>query len=159
MAVSLAVGFKRWFHQWGSPKWFYERSLVWSKWLGLIALLCIPVGLVWGLLFAPSDYQQGHSFRIIYLHVPAAVLAQSCYMMMAAAGLVSLVWKMKVADVVLKCAAPIGAAFCFLALFYGRRLGKAHLGYMVGLGCAPDVDVDSIVSLLWHHCAGVGHSG
>lgn len=128
MSGSAVSSFKRWFHQWGSPKWFYERSLVWSKWLGWIALICISTGLVWGLLFAPSDYQQGHSFRIIYLHVPAAVLAQSCYIMMAVAGLVSLVWKMKVADVVLKCAAPIGASFCFLALFTGAVWGKPTWG-------------------------------
>ncbi len=125
---NLIVGFKRWFHQWGSPRWFYERSWIWSKWLGLIALLCLPVGIVWGLVFAPEDYQQGNSFRIIYLHVPAAVLAQSCYMIMAAAGLVSLVWKMKVADVILKCAAPIGASFCFLALFTGAVWGKPTWG-------------------------------
>ncbi|WP_020410390.1 heme ABC transporter permease [Hahella ganghwensis] len=120
--------FKRWFHQWGSPKWFYERSLVWSRWLGLIALLCIPTSIIWGLFFAPADYQQGNSFRIIYLHVPAAVLAQSCYVLMAIAGLVGLVWKMKVADVVLKSAAPIGASFCFLALFTGAVWGKPTWG-------------------------------
>ncbi|OZG71047.1 heme ABC transporter permease [Hahella sp. CCB-MM4] len=120
--------FKRWFHQWGSPKWFYERSLVWSRWLGVIALVCIPAGILWGLLFAPEDYQQGNSFRIIYLHVPAAVLAQSCYVLMAAAGFVGLVWKMKVADVVLKSAAPIGASFCFLALFTGAVWGKPTWG-------------------------------
>jgi len=122
------VKFKRWFHHWGSPKWFYERSLVWSKWLGLVALTLIPTGIIWGLLFAPADYQQGNSFRIIYLHVPAAILAQSCYMLMAVAGVVSLVWKMKVADVILKCAAPIGASFCFLALFTGAVWGKPTWG-------------------------------
>ena len=122
------VKFKRWFHQWGSPKWFYERSQVWSKWLGLVALILIPTGIIWGLLFAPADYQQGNSFRIIYLHVPAAILAQSCYMLMAAAGVVGLVWKMKVADVILKSAAPIGASFCFLALFTGAVWGKPTWG-------------------------------
>ncbi|MBU6955017.1 MULTISPECIES: heme ABC transporter permease [unclassified Hahella] len=120
--------FKQWFHRWGSPKWFYERSLVWSFWLGWGAMILLPIGIVWGLAFAPQDYQQGNSFRIIYLHVPAAILAQSCYMIMAVAGFVSLVWRMKMADVVLKCAAPIGASFCFLALFTGAVWGKPTWG-------------------------------
>lgn len=120
--------FKRWFHQWGSPRWFYERSQRWSFWLGWLSLIFIPVGLTWGLAFAPQDYQQGNSFRIIYLHVPAAALAQSCYLLMAIAAVVGLVWKMKVADMVLKCAAPIGASFCFLALFTGAVWGKPTWG-------------------------------
>ncbi len=120
--------FKRWFHQWGSPKGFYERSQRWGFWLGLAALILIPAGLVWGLLFAPQDYQQGHSFRIIYFHVPAAMLAQSAYVFMAVAGLVVLVWRMKVAEMMLKSAAPIGATFCFLALFTGAVWGKPTWG-------------------------------
>lgn len=120
--------FKRWFHQWGSPRWFYERSFVWGRWLGVIAAVMLPAGLVWGLLFAPQDYQQGNSFRIIYLHVPAAMLAQSCYLMMAVAAVVTLVWRMKMADMVVKCAAPIGASFCFLALFTGAVWGKPTWG-------------------------------
>ena len=128
MTGQMIKGCKRWFHQWGSPKWFYERSQVWSKWLGWIALVCIPAGLIWGLLFAPEHSEQGNSYRIIYLHVPAAALAQTCYMLMAVAGLVSLVWRIKVADVVLKSAAPIGASFCFLALFTGAVWGKPTWG-------------------------------
>ncbi|KZY86748.1 heme ABC transporter permease, partial [Oleiphilus sp. HI0072] len=81
-----------------------------------------------GLAFAPPDYQQGNSFRIIYLHVPSAILAQSCYMMMASAALVSLVWRMKIADIFISSAAPIGAAFTFLALFTGAVWGKPTWG-------------------------------
>jgi heme exporter protein C len=53
-----------------------------------------------GLAFAPEDYQQGNSFRIIYVHVPASILAQSCYMLMAIAGAIGLIWKMKMAHVI-----------------------------------------------------------
>ena len=80
------------FHKFGSPKWFYELSTRILPWFMVIGVLLLIVGTVWGLAFAPQDYQQGNSFRIIYLHVPTAILAQSCYMMMAASAVVGLVW-------------------------------------------------------------------
>ena len=117
-----------WFHKLGSPKWFYEISSLWLRGLSVAAILLILVGTVWGLAFAPPDYQQGNSFRIIYIHVPAAFLAQSCYLMMAVAGLVGLVWKMKLADVALQQAAPIGAWMTFIALLTGAVWGKPSWG-------------------------------
>lgn len=117
-----------WFHKLGSPKWFYEISGRWLPWLSGAAVVLLLVGSVWGLAFAPQDYQQGNSFRIIYIHVPAAFVAQSCYIMLAVAGVVSLVWRMKLADVALKCAAPIGAWMTFVALLTGAIWGKPTWG-------------------------------
>ena len=117
-----------WFHKWGSPKWFYEMSGRWLPWLGIAAVLLIAAGLIWGLAFAPPDYQQGNSFRIIYIHVPAAFLAQSIYVTLAIAGLVGLVWKMKLADVALQQAAPIGAWMTAIALLTGAIWGKPTWG-------------------------------
>ncbi len=116
------------FHKLGSPKWFYEISGKLLPWLTVFSVLALAIGVVWGLVFAPQDYQQGNSFRIIYIHVPAAILAQSCYMMLAVAGIVGLVWRMKLADVALQCAAPIGAAMTFLALITGSIWGKPTWG-------------------------------
>jgi len=116
------------FHQWASPRWFYRKSAAWLWPLSLLAALLLVVGLGWGLFFAPPDYQQGNSFRIIYLHVPAAILAQSVYLFLAISGLVSLVWKIKLADIALKEAAPIGASLCFLALVSGAIWGKPTWG-------------------------------
>ncbi len=87
------------FHKLGSPKWFYDISGRWLPWFAGVGLLLLVAGTYWGLFVAPQDYQQGNSFRIIYIHVPAAFIAQSCYLMLAAAGIVSLVWRMKLADV------------------------------------------------------------
>ncbi|MFK4133662.1 heme ABC transporter permease [Pseudomonas luteola] len=116
------------FHKLGSPKWFYEISSRWLPILAWAAACFVIVGTVWGLVFAPQDYQQGNSFRIIYIHVPAAFLAQSGYLLLAIAGVVSLVWKMKLADVALKCAAPIGAWMTFVALVTGSIWGKPTWG-------------------------------
>jgi heme exporter protein C len=120
--------FKRWFHSWASPKWFYEKSERWLPWLSIPAVLLILTGLVWGLLFAPQDYQQGNSFRIFYLHVPAAFLSQSIFMMMAIAGGINLVWRIKLADMAAKHCAPIGASFAVLALATGAIWGKPTWG-------------------------------
>lgn len=117
-----------WFHKWGSPKWFYEMSGRWLPWLSIAAVLLIAAGLIWGLAFAPPDYQQGNSFRIIYIHVPAAFLAQSIYVTLAVAGLVGLVWKMKLADVAVQQAAPIGAWMTAIALLTGAIWGKPTWG-------------------------------
>ncbi len=117
-----------WFHKLGSPKWFYGISGRLLPWLAIAAALLIGTGVVWGLAFAPQDYQQGNSFRIIYIHVPAAMLAQSCYVMLAVAGVVGLVWKMKIADVALQSAAPIGAWMTAVALVTGAIWGKPTWG-------------------------------
>ena len=57
-----------WFHKLGSPKWFYAISGRMLPWLASAAVLLLLVGITWGLAFAPQDYQQGNSFRIIYIH-------------------------------------------------------------------------------------------
>ncbi len=139
-----------WFHKLGSPKWFYEISGRWLPWFAVAAALLIVTGCVWGLAFAPPDYQQGNSFRIIYIHVPAAFLAQSCYVMLAVAGAVGLIWKMKIADVAVQCAAPIGAWMTFVALLTGA-VWASRPGRLVGLGRAPDGDADPAFPLFRHH--------
>ncbi len=116
------------FHKLGSPKWFFDiasRLMPWLLWSGAALFLG---GVVWGLAFAPPDYLQGNSYRIIFIHVPSAFLAQSVYVMMAVAGLVTLVWRMKLADVFVKSVAPIGALLTFLALFTGAVWGKPTWG-------------------------------
>lgn len=118
----------QWFHEWGSPKAFYMRSGKMLPWLGFLTVVLLSAGLVWGLLLAPSDYQQGQSVRIMYVHVPAAILAQSSYVMMAVAALVALVWRIKIADAAVQTAAPIGAMMTLLALATGSLWGKPMWG-------------------------------
>ncbi len=118
----------RWFHQWGSPKWFYERAGRWQLVCGWLSLGLIAIGTLWGLDFAPVDYQQGNSYRIIYLHVPVAFLAQAMYAAMAVSAVVLFVWKMKIADIAMQSIAVMGFAFTALALVSGAVWGKPTWG-------------------------------
>ncbi|MEN8213150.1 MAG: heme ABC transporter permease [Pseudomonadota bacterium] len=118
----------KWFHKLGSPPWFYRFSGRMLPWLTGLFVITLAYGLYGGLVLAPADYQQGDSFRIIYVHVPAAWMGMFVYMVMAAAALVHLVWRMKMADVVLISSAPIGASFAFIALVTGSLWGKPMWG-------------------------------
>jgi heme exporter protein C len=118
----------RFFHKLGSPKWFYGIALQLRPWLLWGGLALLLAGVIWGLAFAPKDYLQGNSYRIIFIHVPAAFLAQSVYIMMAVAAVVTLVWRMKLADLFVRAVAPVGAVLTFLALFTGAVWGKPTWG-------------------------------
>ncbi|HEY9034514.1 MAG TPA: heme ABC transporter permease [Pseudomonadales bacterium] len=116
------------FHKLGSPRWFYGISSAVLPWLSLLTAAVLLTGVVWGLAFAPMDFKQGNSFRIIYIHVPAAFIALAGYYVMAVAGAVFLVWRMKMADIMLRAAAPIGAMMTFIALVTGAIWGKPTWG-------------------------------
>ncbi|MGH8610032.1 MAG: cytochrome c biogenesis protein CcsA, partial [Gammaproteobacteria bacterium] len=90
--------------------------------------LCGFVGLYLGLFVAPPDYQQGDSYRIMFVHVPSAWMSLCVYAILAGAGAVALIWRVKVAEVVAAASAPIGAAFIALALATGSIWGKPMWG-------------------------------
>ncbi|MDH5517230.1 MAG: heme ABC transporter permease [Gammaproteobacteria bacterium] len=115
-------------HKTASPPYFYRLSGLWIPWLGAITLLLLIAGLYGGLIAAPTDYQQGESYRIIYIHVPAAWMSLFIYMAMAAAGAIGLIWRIKLAETVAVCSAPIGAGFTLLALVTGSLWGKPMWG-------------------------------
>lgn len=117
-----------WFHKLGSPPHFYRIAGKWTPWLGGLFLMLLVAGLYGGLVLAPPDYQQGESYRIIFVHVPAAWMSLFIYVTMAFCGVVIIVWRMKLAEVVLISSAPIGASFTFLALVTGSLWGKPMWG-------------------------------
>lgn len=117
-----------WFSKLGSPRWFYELSGKWLPWLYAAMAVFLAVGLPWALLFVPADYQQGETIRIMYIHVPVASISLACFPLMAVAGAITLVWRMKLADMVAKCVAPIGAWFSGLALLSGAIWGEPIWG-------------------------------
>ncbi len=96
--------------------------------LSLLSALCISYGIIGGLFLAPPDYQQGDGFRIIYIHVPAAFLSLFIYVFMALMSGSYLVFKLKLADVLAKSSAFIGASFTLIALTTGAIWGKPMWG-------------------------------
>ena len=92
------------------------------------AAIALAIGLYMALIVAPADYQQGEMVRIMFIHVPFAWLAMACYGVMAVAALGTLVWRHPLADVLQRSAAPLGAAFTFLALVTGSLWGKPTWG-------------------------------
>jgi heme exporter protein C len=116
------------FHKLGSPPWLYRIAGIILRWLLPVAVLGLLVGATWGLLYTAPDFRQGNSYRIIYIHVPAAVVALAGYYVMAIAGADHLIWKMKIADMAMMAAAPVGAALTFIALVTGSIWGKPTWG-------------------------------
>ncbi|OUD13192.1 heme ABC transporter permease [Thioflexithrix psekupsensis] len=111
-----------------SPRNFYHFAGRWIPWLGAATVLLLAAGLYGGLVLAPPDYQQGESFRIIYVHVPAAWLGMFSYAFMAGVGAIGLIWRIKLAEAMAASVAPIGASFAFLALVTGALWGKPMWG-------------------------------
>ena len=95
-------------------------------WWGAAVLL--GVGLGWALLATPPDYQQGSTVKILFLHVPAAMLAINTYLLMAVASGIGLIRRHHVSFLVAKAAAPIGAAFTLVALITGAVWGQPMWG-------------------------------
>ena len=116
------------FHRLSSPPYYYRFAGKCLPWLTLLCLGFLLAGLYGGLVLAPADYQQGDSFRIIYVHVPSAWMSLFIYMVMAISGGIGLVWRIKLSEIVAICSAPIGAAFTFLALVTGSLWGKLMWG-------------------------------
>lgn len=115
-------------YQLASPKLYYRLSGYIIPWLTVAALFFLTVGVVWGLVFAPPDYQQGDAFRIIYVHVPCAFLSMALYAFMGFLSILLIVWRIKLAGIMLRSVAQFGACMAFLALVTGSIWGKPMWG-------------------------------
>lgn len=115
-------------HQQARPEQLYRLCGRLLPWVSALALVTVLTGWIWGFGFAPADYQQGESYRIIYLHVPAAIWSMGIYTSMAVAAFTGLVWQIKMADLAAAAMAPVGAVFTFIALVTGAAWGKPMWG-------------------------------
>ena len=118
----------RWIQRFSSPKYFYEISAKMVPWFAISAGLLGIYGLYMGLFVAPTDYQQGESYRIIFIHVPAAWMSLFIYMVMAVSSAIGIIWRIRLADMIAAASAPIGAWFTFIALVTGSLWGKPMWG-------------------------------
>jgi heme exporter protein C len=115
-------------YQLASPKTFYTIAGRLIPWLAVGALLALFGGMVWGLFLAPPDYQQGDAYRIIYIHVPTAFLSMALYGWMGFLAILLLVWRIKMAGLLLNLVAQVGACMTLLALITGSIWGKPMWG-------------------------------
>lgn len=108
-----------------------ERFMAFSRWaapmFGAIAVALALAGL-WLGFTAPEDYQQGDTVRIMFIHVPAAWLSMFVYVCLTVASFLALVFRHALADAAAQAAAPLGAAFTFLALVTGALWGRPMWG-------------------------------
>ena len=111
-----------------NPTRFMELSSTLVPWIAAVAATLIAYGLYLVFFVAPPDYQQGETVKIMYIHVPSAWLAMMGYVFVAFSSFGLLVFRHPLADVSAKAAAPIGAAFTFLALVTGSLWGKPMWG-------------------------------
>jgi heme exporter protein C len=110
-----------------SPSRFLSLTARLLPWLIGATAIVFAVGLAF-VFAAPDDYQQGATVKIMFIHVPNAWLAMFVWALMSVAALGTLVWRHPLADVAAKCAAPLGAAFTFLALVTGMLWGRPMWG-------------------------------
>jgi heme exporter protein C len=108
-----------------------ERFMAFSRWaaplLGALAVLVAAAGL-WLGFAAPDDYQQGATVRIMFIHVPAAIMAMFAYVCLGVASFLALVFRHTLADAAAEAVAPLGAALTFLALATGSLWGRPMWG-------------------------------
>ncbi len=116
------------FYRLAAPSGFYRLARATVPWAAAVSALLIAAGLVGGLVLAPVDYQQGDSYRIIFVHVPSAWLSLLVYVFMATNAGIALVWRTKVSEALARAAAPVGASFTFLALITGSLWGRPMWG-------------------------------
>src|SRR4051794_26493821 len=110
-----------------NPTRFLSLTARVLPWLAAATVILLAVGLYQAAL-APDDYQQGATVKIMFIHVPNAWLSMFVWGVMSIASLGTLVWRHPLADVAAKAAAPIGAAFTFLALVTGSLWGRPMWG-------------------------------
>ncbi len=114
--------------EYANPRKFMATAEALLPWTAGLAALCLVVGLIWGFFFTPDDFRQGSTVKIIYLHVPSALMAINAWLMMLVASLIWVIRRHHVSALAAKAAAPIGTFFTMIALFTGAVWGQPMWG-------------------------------
>jgi len=114
-------------HKFANPARFMRLSNIILPWTSGLTIVLFVFGLIYAFI-APQDYQMGNSYRIMFIHVPAAYMAQFGFGLIAVASAVGFIWRHPLADQAARAAAPLGAAFTGLALLTGSLWGKPMWG-------------------------------
>ena len=110
--------------EYANPKKFMQLSGRVLPWTLALTVLTLGTGLIWGFFFTPDDYKQGATVKIIFVHVPMAMMAINAWVMMLVASLVWFVRRHHVSALAAKAAAPVGLTFTLIALLTGAFWGQ-----------------------------------
>ena len=114
--------------EYANPKKFLRTSEAVLPFVWGLAALCLIGGLIWGFFFTPADYRQGSTVKIIYIHVPSAMMAINAWLMMLVASLIWLIRRHHVSALAARAAAPVGIAMTLIALVTGAIWGQPMWG-------------------------------
>ncbi|WP_439155742.1 heme ABC transporter permease CcmC [Yoonia sp.] len=114
--------------EYANPKRFMGWTAPVLTWTFILGGVSLAVGLVWGFFFTPDDFRQGSTVKIIYLHVPAALMAINAWIMMLVASLIWVVRRHHVSALAARAAAPVGLTMTLIALFTGAIWGQPMWG-------------------------------
>jgi len=114
--------------EYANPRKFLQTTDIVLPWVAWLAGLTLVVGLVWGFFFTPDDYRQGSTVKIVYLHVPAALMAINAWIMMLVASLIWIIRRHHVSALAARAAAPVGMVMTVIALLTGAIWGQPMWG-------------------------------
>jgi len=114
--------------EYANPRRFMALTDRILPWVWALALLALIPGLAWGFFLTPDDYRMGATVKIIYLHVPAALMAINGWLMMLVASLIWLIRRHHVSALAARAAAPVGATMTLVALVTGAIWGQPMWG-------------------------------
>lgn len=114
--------------EYANPKKFMQASGFLLPWVALLCAICLTTGLIWGFFFTPDAVNFGATVKIIYLHVPSAMMAINAWVMMLIASLIWLIRRHHVSALAAKAAAPVGLTMTLIALLTGAIWGQPMWG-------------------------------
>jgi len=114
--------------EYANPRQFMQTSARLLPWLAGLSALCLTAGGIWGFFFTPDDFRQGSTVKIIYLHVPAAMMAINGWIMMLVTSLIWLIRRHHVSALAAKAAGPVGLTMTVIALVTGALWGQPMWG-------------------------------
>ena len=116
------------YYQFSSPASFYPLAGRMAPWFAWLAAALAIVGLWIGFAIAPTDFQQGEAYRIIFIHVPAAWMSMFIYLVMAFWSVLALSFNSRLSAMMAQSLAPTGALMTFIALWTGALWGRPTWG-------------------------------
>jgi heme exporter protein C len=115
-------------YKYASPANFYPLAGKIIPWFAIPSAILFVIGLYVGLFYAPTDFQQGDAYRIIFIHVPAAWMGMMLYMLMAIYAAIGWAFNARLASMMASSISITGALFTFLSLITGSLWGKPTWG-------------------------------